>query len=1050
MTTHNIIREFLKLAISWVSVLLLIVFLIYLWRVETSFEQLRIRESLLVELSAETLSRLFAEPLTNTLLLSNNVAFENWNREAGSRLRRRLENSLFHFMEYKQLYDQLRFIDIHGMERVRIDTHTGEPRTIPLNALQNKSERYYFIETQKLKRNEVYLSPLDLNIEHGEIEKPHKPTIRLATPVFNHRNERIGVLVINYLAETMLQRFASTAGNSIGEIMLLNNEGYWLYHPNDAMRWGFMLESGLSLPHALPEEWRHILRQAEKQWETANGLFTIQHTTPFDEAHTDAQSEDSVRIVHSGGYPWVVVSRVNAEALLGVKRRIAKNLALTTGPATLLLLISLYFIARHNIHRARQQALIADSESRKRSILDSVADGIMTVSANGLIVEANPAAEGIFDLSEKRLLTSRITDLLTSDAARAQLRKLLQFPLRSSASEGISRQFETLGVRGDGSPFPLEMTLSPLHLGGQSLNTVLLRDVCEKRVTERELMLAGEVFETATEGILVTDSNVIIQRVNPAFCRLTGYRPEELIGNQPSLLRSHETDNSAYRQMWRKINDTGRWEGEIRNRMKNGEVRTCYLSIFAIKDDSGTVVNYGSLSRDITEEKETEERIRRHAYYDGLTGLPNRTLFLERLQQALNHSDRYNECFGLFFIDLDRFKSVNDTLGHEAGDRLLQSVGERIGDIIRETDTLARLAGDEFSLLLHNIDRNDDLVKLAQKIVTVLGEPFDIQGKSVHIGASIGICIYPVDGKDASTLLRYADLAMYQAKHSGKNTYRFFSDELSTTIKRHTQLETDLRHAINEEQFELHYQPFVDYQLCTVVGAEALLRWNHPTQGWLSPAEFIPLAEETGLIRPLSEWVIRNAATQLSTWRNPPLVPLTLSVNLSAYRNHHAVDKGFVEDVLRETGAPPDRLTFEITESLIMENTAESLAWLTFMKALGIRMAINDFGTGHSSLSYLKQFPVDILKIDRSFIADMALSQEGKAMVMTIIAIAKNLNLQVIAEGVENQRQLDMLQGKQDYCTVIQGFLFAPAMPADEFASFVMNFDASRYSTTAS
>lgn len=956
---------------------------------------------------------------------------------------RELTDNFKIFTRFKNHYDQIRFLDLAGMERIRINTQTGEPTAVSPSALQNKSSRYYFYEVQHLNNHERYISPLDLNKEHGKIELPLKPTIRLATPVFNTENERIGVLVINYKAEPMLQRYAALHGNNEGRLMLINNEGYWLYHPDQDKRWGFMLENDQTLANELPDEWQEIQGASYKQWESTNGLFTVRRTLPFNEDIAQENLANQIHIKTTNGYPWITVSQYKPDALRAVKSSIIQNLTTVTGPLLLLMLVFLYMLAYQRVQRAHQLALIADSESRTRSILESIVDGIVTVTTEGGILDANPAAEIILGFSEQQLQSRCFIDLPVSDRDRPSLQNYLNQTLHANIE---CKPYEFLALRGDNTQFPLQISISPVFLNEQQINTISLRDVSEQRRTERELILAGEVFETATEGIVVTDIDMVIQRVNPAYCQLTGYQHNELIGQKPSLLRSHITDNSVYRLMWQKINDTDRWEGEITNRLKDGENRVFYLSIFAIRDDNNTIVNYASVSRDITEEKESEDRIRQHAYYDGLTGLPNRTLFLERLQQAANRGGRYNERFALFFIDLDRFKSVNDSLGHDAGDLLLQLVSGRVANIIRETDTLARHAGDEFSLLLNNINRDDDLAVLAQKIVNSLEEPFEIKGREVHIGASIGIAEFPEDGREASTLLRNADLAMYEAKHSGKNTYRFFSEELNATIKQHVRLESDLRRAIEEEQFELHYQPLVDYRQCVVVGAEALIRWNHPTRVMVSPGEFIPLSEETGLIRPLSEWVIRKGVEQLSSWRNTKLASLNLSVNLSAYRNRHAVDKSFIEQMLIESDAPPHNLIFEITESLIMENTAESLAWLSFMKNLGISVAIDDFGTGYSSLSYLKRFPVDILKIDRAFIADMTVNSEDKALVLAIIAMAKSLNLKVVAEGVENHQQLDLLKISQDHCDVIQGFLFAPAMPASEFATFVTDFEYNHHS----
>ncbi|MET0110657.1 MAG: EAL domain-containing protein [Candidatus Thiodiazotropha sp.] len=931
------------------------------------------------------------------------------------------------------------------MEIIRVNRSPQGPQTTPHRELQDKSNRYYFYEARNLNPKEIYISPLDLNKEHGRIETPFKPTIRLTTPVLNGVNEPIGFLVINYLAETMLQAFVAQYTDRLGNITLLNDEGFWLYHHDPSMRWGFMFDNDLSLAQNLPNAWRQINSADYMQQITEHGMLTSLKTQPYLLNISQVNRHVYEKVTYSSGYPWTVVSHIDMTELETVKAGILQPLLITGTPLFLIILITFYVIARHRTQAAQQQNRITESELRNRSLLESVADGIVMLDTTGRILEANPSAESMFGLSLHELQSCAISDLLTSSHDSIRLISRLQQLIQPTASEEIAQTDEYTAKRARNQEFPLQITLSRFSIGNELHFTASLRDLTEQRLAYQEMILASEVFDTASEGILVTDNRVIIQRVNPAFSRLTGYQPDELIGKKPSILRSYLTDNSFYRMMWQSIDNTGRWEGEINNRIKSGANRIFNLSIFSIHDDKGNITHYASITRDITEEKEAEEQIHRHAYYDGLTGLPNRTLFLERLQQAINRGSRYHERFALFFIDLDRFKSVNDSLGHDAGDLLLQLVAGRISSLIRETDSLARHAGDEFSLLLHNIKCSDDLAVLAQKIINSLGKAFMIMDREVHIGASIGICEYPDDGREADTLLRNADLAMYQAKYSGKETYRFFSEELNTAIQQHVRLEADLRIALSTEQFELYYQPLVDFKRCMIIGTEALIRWNHPEHGRISPDKFIPICEETGLIRPLSEWVIHQAATQLAEWSKTDLAHMTISINLSAYRNRHAVDKGFIKKTILETGAPPANMIFEITESLMMENTAESLEWLSFAKDLGISVAVDDFGTGYSSLSYLKRFPVDIIKIDRAFIADMNVNEEDEALVMAIIAMARSLNMKVVAEGVENYQQLNMLRNKQNHCSIIQGFLFAPPMPVDQFHSFYRNFDFNRY-----
>ena len=555
---------------------------------------------------------------------------------------------------------------------------------------------------------------------------------------------------------------------------------------------------------------------------------------------------------------------------------------------------------------------------------------------------------------------------------------------------------------------------------------------------EAALRVAAAAFESQ-EGMIITDADAVILRINKAFSRITGYAADEVVGRTPRMFRSGRHDADFYRAMWETIVRSGSWQGEIWDRRKNGEIYPKWLTISAVKDDSGTVTHYISTHSDMTERKNAEERIRELAFFDQLTGLPNRTLLSDRLKQALVASARSGKIGAVLFIDLDNFKTLNDTLGHDHGDALLKLVAKRVALTVREGDTVARLGGDEFVLVLPelNADKADAASAakmIAQKILAALDQAFELGAASYRIGASIGVTLFGADKCSADELMKHADLAMYKAKASGRNLIRFYDPALEIAVKERAAWEEDLRLAMAGKQFVLHYQPQLSGQR-RLIGAEALVRWQHPTRGMVSPADFIPLAEETDLIFPLGQWVLETACRQLAAWAGQPaLAHLTLAVNVSAHQFHHP---DFVEQVMaivHDTGANPCRLKLELTESLLLQNVHEVIDKMAALRATGVGFSLDDFGTGYSSLSYLRRLPLDQLKIDQSFVRDIIGNPQDAVIVRTIIALARSLGLDVIAEGVETEAQVDFLTGSG--CQGYQSFFFSRPLPLEGFEEF--------------
>ncbi|MBF0170751.1 MAG: EAL domain-containing protein, partial [Nitrospinae bacterium] len=562
-----------------------------------------------------------------------------------------------------------------------------------------------------------------------------------------------------------------------------------------------------------------------------------------------------------------------------------------------------------------------------------------------------------------------------------------------------------------------------------------VHDITPRKRAEERIRLAAKVFESAGEAIVITDHTTRIVEVNPAYLAITGYAREEVVGRRPSLGASGRHDEAFYREMWRQVNETGGWSGEIWDRRKEGDVYPTLLTISAITDDYGQVTHYVGVFVDISHQKRTEESLQRLAYYDPLTALPNRALFRDRLAQALEQARRHTSKVALFFLDLDRFKNVNDTLGHDAGDDLLVEASRRIGAAIRATDTLARLGGDEFTVILGELDHVDDAGRIARTIIDALTLPFSLKGHDVFIGASVGIGIFPDDGATDEELIKNADMAMYQAKGAGRGTYAFFEEEMNRANLLRRELEQGMRRGIGAGEFVLYYQPKIDLATGGLAGAEALIRWRHPQKGLLFPDTFIPMAEETGLILPLGAWTLTEACRQLAAWDRAGLVLPSLSVNLSARQFAQADLAETVRGALTLHGVPPERLELEITESAVMADPARAIETVKSIRAMGVRFSMDDFGTGYSSLSQLKKFPLDALKIDKAFVLDLINDPDDRAIVASIVSLGGALGLKVVAEGVESPLHVTALQ--ELGAGFGQGYHWAKPLPPDDFARFM-------------
>ena len=676
-------------------------------------------------------------------------------------------------------------------------------------------------------------------------------------------------------------------------------------------------------------------------------------------------------------------------------------------------------------------------EMLRQTFLDATPDAVLVSNAEGVITMANGNVPRLLGYSPDELLGQPI-DCLLPEGLRSGHPALRDGFARRPDARRMGAGMEVRARHKDGSEFSVEVALGRFHTesGVHFVSTV--RDISRVKAIQEQLRIAAAAFESETPTV-ITDHTGTVLKVNRAFTLSTGYSAEEIVGQNPRMLRSGRHSKEFFQQMWRVIECVGGWQGEVWDRRKNGEVYPKWLSISAVKNDAGAVTHYVGTHHDTSEKLRSEERIIALAFFDPLTSLPNRTLLLDRLKQSLTASARSARFGALLFVDLDNFKTLNDTQGHDMGDLLLQQVAKRLQLCAREDHSVARLGGDEFVIVLENLgqlepDAAVGARAVAEKCLAALCAAYLLCGRTFQCTASIGMTLFCGDKVRIDQLMKQADLAMYKAKENGRNSVCFFDPEMELALLNRVALNKDLREAVQSEQFFLHYQAQVDDE-GRVLGAEVLVRWQHPQRGMVSPADFIPLAEETGLILPLGDWVLNTACRQLARWAGlTGMAHLTLSVNVSARQFAQADFVAKVKAVLKSTGANPERLKLELTESLLVGDVQAIIKTMFALKAQGIGFSLDDFGTGYSSLAYLKRLPLDQLKIDQSFVHDVLVDDNDAAIARTIVTLAKSLGLGVIAEGVESQMQRDFLA--RAGCLTYQGYFFGRPLPLRDFETF--------------
>ncbi|WP_296270217.1 EAL domain-containing protein [Pseudomonas sp. UBA6323] len=705
-------------------------------------------------------------------------------------------------------------------------------------------------------------------------------------------------------------------------------------------------------------------------------------------------------------------------------------------------------VAKDITEQIERNQSLRDSEQRYRLLAESISDVIFSTDSALSLNYVSPSVEPVLGYTVNWMMANSFYGLAANPQQLDGLNLLLD-RIRDALGERdrLNRLRDELPdqlfvfdcLRADGHKIPVELRLVLMWDENGRFEGILGvgRDISQQRRAEKDLRMAATVFEHSTAAILVTDPAGYIVQVNKAFSRVSGYSAGQVLDQLPGMLTADRQQATHMQYILGQLNQRGSWEGEVWLKRKGGENFPAWVGITAVHDEEGDLVSYVCFFSDISERKASEQRIHRLAYYDALTHLPNRTLFQDRLHSALQHAERHSEWVVLMFLDLDRFKPINDSLGHAAGDRMLKDVAVRLSACVDGDDTVARMGGDEFTLLLQpRATREGALnraIHVAEQILSSLARPFVLEGREFFVTASIGIALAPQDGNELSQLMKNADTAMYHAKERGKNNFQFYQADMNASALERLELESDLRHAQEQGQFVLHYQPQFSGDGRRLTGVEALLRWNHPSRGLVPPDDFIPVLEELGLVVQVGEWVLEESCRQLKAWHEEKIRIPKISVNLSARQFGEGDLTARIATILERTGVAPACLEVELTESILMRDVSSAMQTLNELKRLGLCIAVDDFGTGYSSLNYLKQFPIDVLKIDRSFVDGLPDGEQDAQIARAIIAMAHSLNMMVIAEGVESHAQLEFL--REHGCDEVQGYLLGRPMHARQFSA---------------
>ncbi|MEA5098025.1 MAG: EAL domain-containing protein [Burkholderiaceae bacterium] len=1033
--------------------LLIIVSMFFIYRAEV--DRLHTKHALdarqAVAVGGESISRTLQWISRDLRYLAQDVGVQQMLDNPGKKPLDDLIADWVSFSHNKQVYDKIRWIDENGMERLRINYAKPKPIVVPSRELQDKHERYFFSDTFKLDAGEIFVSPFDLNVENNQLEVPYKPTIRLGMPIFDSKGKKRGILLINYFATDLLSSFGQASRVGKNSAWLVNEDGYWLKGPAPDDEFGFMFgRKELTMAQRYPEAWKKILTEDEGQFETADGLWTFDTVFPLIEGQKTSTGSTEIRAPSSGAlesskYAWKSVYLMpTGEYNAGL---LAFNLKLV---ASALLLLGLFFAAiwrlvlaqlvEQNIRENLEQMVsdrtrdLTESETRLRTLFDTIPDLIRVKGVDGTYLAVNPAFERLIGVSRDKLIGKTAEQFVGEEAA-----KTFHYDDLAALESGKPLVTEEwLTYAGDGHKALFEVIKVPMRAANGELIGVLGvgRDITERKQAEEKLQQAAMVYQHSSQSIMVTDANGLIVAVNPGFERITGYTAEEVIGKNPSILSSGRQDRAFYQSMWHALNTAGHWQGELWNKRKNGQLYPAWITINAIFNEDGTIDRYVELCSDFTKKKEAEQQLWQQTNFDPLTGMPNRHMFMDHLEQEIGTARHSGVPLALVSLDIDHFKDVNDTLGHDMGDLMLQEIAQRLRSSVRESDIVSHLGGDDFTVILNGMESMSVIEHITQDILKRIAEPFHLKSETVYVTASMGVSIYPDDATTIDDLLKNAEQAMYAAKKDGRNRCNYFTSSMQAAAQVRLRLINDLRGALSANQFQVVYHPIVDLSNGEIHKAESLIRWMHPVRGLISPAEFIAIAEEIEIIADLGNWIFHEAARQVMRWRQSYNPEFQISVNMSPlqFRNDGISHISWF-DFMRRLGVPGQGIVIEITEGLLMDVSSGVSAQLLAFRDAGMQVAIDDFGTGYSSLSYIKKFDIDYLKIDQSFVRNLAPESSDLALCEAIIVMAHKLGIKVIAEGVETENQRNLLTTAG--CDYGQGMLFSKPLSAPDFEAML-------------
>ncbi|PSU34232.1 bifunctional diguanylate cyclase/phosphodiesterase [Photobacterium lutimaris] len=944
----------------------------------------------------------------------------------------------------RHYYDQVRLLNAEGQEVIRVNKVGDSATALHPSQLQDKGQRDYVKKALKIQPGGFYTSQFDLNQENGQIELPHKPMLRFVSHF--KVNGQSWLITLNYLGIDYLGELESQYGWDQVQNWLVNNHGQWLLGPTNDSAWQFM--SPLNQPKEqdfhtqYPQLWQDINLNNSGQIIIDDHLYT--YTRFF--SGTAFGGENSFTLPFQGSdLPWTIISRVNmTEAvteLAFTQKRILK-LVIFTG-----LVISLasgcLVLAWHLsqlLNTQRKMTLkIEDTALQYATVLRHVPDGLMTLDQDMKIVTANNTAIQILSLGNKEIRGCTLTKLLPGSQSRRQVEAIIeqlhQLRERKQPTIKIRLQFNNLKTK------HIEIIATETTYSSSREILLNLRDVTYWIEREEKLKSMSRALEQSNDSIIITDRRGVVEYVNRSFEKHNGITSKDIIGKQSiELLRNTLNNLNDVKHVQKQLKEGHVIERVIAHQQGDQQIIYEEKTIAPIRNSRGKISHYISTGKDITERVLFENRLHRLVHYDLLTELPNRTLLQQQLCAAVKCNKSTGENIALLSLDLDYFKQINDSLGHAVGDKVIQAAAKRVHRLLRETDILARLGGDEFAILLAQNANLQNVTNIATRILKHIAAPLIIEGKELFLTASIGISFFPDDSEAPEDLSKYADIALYRAKEQGRNQFCFYTSEMGIHSVQQIQLESELRRTLGSDRYEFFYQPKVNAKDHAVCGVEALLRWRNKYGEPESPLNIIPILERSGVIIEAGEYLIKKACRQLKVWQSKGIY-LNFAINISAQQLLGSNIVETIDKAIIQTGCDPQYLEIEITETVIMSDVDTALDKLIKLEALGVKIAIDDFGTGYSSLAYLSRFPIHILKIDREFIKDLPWNEDNTTITRSIVELAHNLNMQVVAEGVETQSQCDFLSsiGVEEF----QGYLFGRPQPVHEFEQHYLHTDKS-------